>query len=66
MSVNTKEKAFEEDMLNPSLTRLSVDKKCESVLKNIFGLLMEGEGGDNYSCFTPLKFYPLKYGSEDP
>lgn len=61
MSVNTKEeKAFEQGVLNPSLTRLSVDKKCESMLKNIFGLLMEGEGGDGYPCFTPLKFYPLK------
>ena len=53
--VKTKEdKAFGEDTPNPSLISLrpSIDKKSESMFKNIFGLLMEGEGGDGYPCFT--------------
>lgn len=48
MSVNTKEEKAFEDVLNPSLIRLSIDKKCESMFKNIFGLLMEGKGGNGY------------------
>lgn len=55
LSVNPKEnKAFEKDVLNPSLIRLSVDKKYESMFKNIFGLLIEEKGGDGYPCFTLL------------
>lgn len=43
-------------MVNPSLTslRLSIDQKSESMFKNIFGLLTEGEEGDGYACFTLL------------
>lgn len=55
LSVNTKEnKAFEKDVLIPFLIKLSVDKKCESMFKNIFGLLIEEKGGDGYPCFTLL------------
>lgn len=55
MSVNTKEdEAFEKDVLNPSLIRLNIDKKCESMFKNIFGLFIEERRGDGYPCFTLL------------
>lgn len=61
MSVNTKEdEAFEKDVLSPSLIRLSLNKKCESMFENIFGLLTEEEGGDGYPCFTLL----IQYGAE--
>lgn len=61
VSVNTKEdEAFEKDVLSPSLIRLSLNKKCESMFENIFGLLTEEEGGDGYPCFTLL----IQYGAE--
>lgn len=53
--VKTKEdKAFGEDMLNPSLTDLrQIDKKRVGItFENIFGLHMEGEGGDSCPRFT--------------
>lgn len=45
MSVNTKEdKAFEKDVLNPPLIRLSIDKKCESMFKKHLWFAYRGGG----------------------